>query len=383
MISNNINKQALALHKKSRGKIEVMPKVKLNLPRELALAYTPGVGAVSNVIAADPRKALEYTAKGNLVAVVTDGSAVLGLGNIGPEAAIPVMEGKCAIFKKFAGIDAFPICLKTQKSEEIISIVKNISPNFAGINLEDISSPRCFEVEKKLSKILKIPVFHDDQHGTAIVVLAGLINSLKLVDKPISRVRVVINGAGAAGTAIAYLLHQAGVKNLIILDSKGIISRKRDYLYPHKKELLKIILPEPSKGVLKEALKGADVFVGVSLCCILAPMIVKTMNENPIIFALANPDPEILPDDAINSGAAVVATGRSDFPNQLNNALVFPGLFRGLLDGKISRVTVKMKLATARALADLIKNPTPFNIIPSIFDKRVVPTVAKAVIKSK
>jgi len=382
-MSNNISKQALALHKKSKGKIEVMPKVKLNLPKELALAYTPGVAAVSNAIAKDPKKALEYTAKGNLVAVVTDGSAVLGLGDIGPEAAIPVMEGKCAIFKKFAGIDAFPICLKTKKTSEIIGIVKNISPIFSGINLEDISSPRCFEVETKLSRKLNIPVFHDDQHGTSIVVLAGLINSLKLVEKPLSQARVVINGAGAAGTATAQLLHRAGVKNLIVLDSKGIISRKRDYLYPHKKELLKILLAEPSKGTLKEALRGADVFIGLSRCCILAPMLVKLMNAKPIIFALANPDPEILPDAANKCGAAVVATGRSDFPNQLNNALVFPGFFRGLLDGNIPRVTVKMKLAVAHALADLVKKPTRNNIIPSIFDKRVVPAVARAVLNCK
>jgi len=381
-IINSIDKQSLVLHSKHKGKIATMPKVQLNTPRELALAYTPGVAAVCKKIAKDPSTSYAYTIKGNTVAVVTDGSAVLGLGDIGPEAAIPVMEGKCAIFKKFAQIDAFPICLKTQNITEIINIVKNISPIFGGINLEDISSPRCFEVEKKLSRKLKIPVFHDDQHGTAIVVLAGLLNALKVTAKPLSRVRVVVNGAGAAGYATAQLIRRAGIKNIIALDSKGIVSRKRDYLYPHKKELLKMLLSEPSVGGLKEALRGADVFIGLSRCCVLAPVLVKLMNKNPIIFALANPDPEITPDVALKNGVAVAATGRSDFPNQLNNALVFPGFFRGLLDSRTEKVTTKMKLAAAHALASLIKRPTPKNIIPSIFDKRVVPAVAKAVINS-
>jgi len=375
----NINSQSLALHAKYKGKVATMPKVGLDTPRELALAYTPGVAAVCKKIAENPGRAYDYTIKGNTVAVISDGSAVLGLGDIGPEGAIPVMEGKCAIFKKFAGIDAFPICLKTQKVEDIVNIIKNISPVFGGINLEDISSPRCFEVENKLSRKLKIPVFHDDQHGTAIVVLAGLLNASRITKRVLSRTKVVINGAGAAGFATAQLLYKAGIKNLIVLDSKGIISRKRDYLYPHKKELLKILLKEPSTGGLNEAMRGADVFIGLSRCCILPPSTIKTMNKNPIVFALANPDPEILPDAALKNGVAVVATGRSDFPNQLNNALVFPGLFRGLLDSRFEKVTVKMKLAAAHALAGLVIKLSPKNIIPSIFNKKVVPTVASAV----
>jgi malate dehydrogenase (oxaloacetate-decarboxylating) len=317
------------------------------------------------------------------VAVITDGSAVLGLGNIGPEAAAPVMEGKCAIFKKIANIDAFPICIKTQNSSEIIRIIKNISSIFGGINLEDISAPRCFEIEKKLSRKLDIPVFHDDQYGTAIIVAAGLINALKVVNKRLSKIKVTISGAGAAGYAITKLIHQMGVSNITALDSKGIISHKRDYLYPHKKELLKILAKEPSRGGIKEALKGADVFIGVSKGNLLKKDDVMLMNKKAIIFALANPQPEILPAAAKTGGAAVVATGRSDFPNQLNNALVFPGFFRGLLNAKITKINNKMRLAAARALASLIKKPSPKNIIPSIFDKRVVPAVANAVTKFK
>lgn len=379
MIQTNLKKRSILLHRKLHGKIEVKVKAKLNNPNDLALAYTPGVGAVSTLIAKDKNKVLTHTMKKNLVAVITDGSAVLGLGNIGPEAALPVMEGKCAIFKKFANIDAFPICLSTQKTEKIIQTVKYIAPVFSGINLEDIASPNCFDVEKKLARSLNIPVFHDDQHGTAIVVLAGLLNALRVTNKRLSKIKVVINGAGAAGFATASLLYQAGAKNLVSLDSKGIISRKRDYLYPHKKEMLKFLSPEPSRGGLEKALEGADVFIGLSRCCIVAPMIIKAMNPDPIIFALANPDPEICPEEALKLGAVVVATGRSDYPNQLNNALVFPGFFRGLLDAKVKKVTIKMKLAVAYALADLIEKPSPKNIIPSIFNKRVVPAVAKAV----
>ena len=378
----SINNKSLALHRKLRGKIEIRAKISLT-KNNLPLTYTPGVAAVCKVIAENRDRAYKYTIKNNTVAVITDGSAVLGLGNIGPEAAAPVMEGKCAIFKKIANIDAFPICIKTQNSSEIIRIIKNISSIFGGINLEDISAPRCFEIEKKLSRKLDIPVFHDDQYGTAIIVAAGLINALKVVNKRLSKIKVTISGAGAAGYAITKLIHQMGVSNITALDSKGIISHKRDYLYPHKKELLKILAKEPSRGGIKEALKGADVFIGVSKGNLLKKDDVMLMNKKAIIFALANPQPEILPAAAKTGGAAVVATGRSDFPNQLNNALVFPGFFRGLLNAKITKINNKMRLAAARALASLIKKPSPKNIIPYIFDKRVVPAVANAVTKFK
>ncbi len=375
----NIKTLSLALHKEHRGKIEINPKVKLNSPLDLSLAYTPGVAEVCKAIAKNPKNALAYTIKGNTVAVVTDGSAVLGLGDQGPLAALPVMEGKCAIFKKFAGVDAFPVCLNTKEPKSIIETVKNIAPVFGGINLEDISAPNCFIVEKELSKNLSIPVFHDDQHGTSIVVLSGLINSLKVVKKQVGKIRIVVNGAGSAGIAITKLLLAYGAKNIILLDSKGIISQKRDSLNPHKKEMLKFLLKEPSTGRLEVALKEADVFIGVSEGNILKKSYIKLMKKDPIVFALANPTPEIDPKIAHEASVKIMATGRSDFPNQLNNALVFPGFFKGLLSGKISKVTEKMKLDVATALSSLIKNPTTEEIIPSIFDKRVVETVAKAV----
>jgi len=379
----NVYKESLRLHKKFGGKIEITPKVKLKTPYDLSLAYTPGVAEVSREIAKNPKKALDYTCKKNMVAVVSDGSAVLGLGNQGALAAIPVMEGKCAIFKQFAGVDAFPICLDTQDPKEIIKTVKNIAPSFSGINLEDISAPNCFQVEKTLAKILNIPVFHDDQHGTSIVVLAGLINALKVVKKEIKDVKIVINGAGSAGVAITKLLLAYGAKKIILLDSKGIISRKRDYLYPHKKEMIKFLLKEPSEGRLEEALVSADVFIGVSQGNILKKNYVKLMKKDPIVFALANPTPEIDPSSAKEALVKVMATGRSDFPNQLNNALVFPGFFKGLLAGRISKVTEKMKLDVAKALSSLVEKPTSEKIIPSIFDKRVVETVANAVMRSR
>ncbi len=354
-----------------------MPKISINSKKKLGLIYTPGVASVSEAIAKDISLAKKYTLKSNCVAIVTDGSAVLGLGNIGPEAAIPVMEGKAVLFKKFAGINAFPICLKNQESDDIIRTVVNISPIFSGINLEDISAPRCFEIEKKLTEILDIPVFHDDQHGTAIVVLAALINSLRVVKKKIAQIKIVVNGAGAAGIAITKLLALAGVKNIILIDSVGIISRKRKDLPSHKQNLLKILSTEPSVGRLEEALIKADVFIGVSQGGILKPNYLKNMNRDPIIFALANPIPEIMPDLALKNGAKIMATGRSDFPNQINNALVFPGFFRGLLDAKIQKVTDKMKIDAAKALAGLVKTPNTKKIIPSIFDKRIVPTLKK------
>jgi len=381
MLNNSVDNLAIKLHRKLRGKIEIKIKAKLDTARDLSLAYTPGVAAVCKEIAKNPKRAYKYTMKNNTVAVITDGSAVLGLGDLGPLAALPVMEGKCAIFKKFAGINALPICLATQKPHEIVKTVINIAPVFSGINLEDIAAPKCFEIEKKLSRALKIPVFHDDQHGTAIIVLAGLINALRVVNKKISQIKIVINGAGAAGYAITKLLRFAHARHITVLDSKGIISKRRDYLYPHKKELIKLTLPTPQEGNLKDAIRGADVFIGVSKANLLKISDVKKMNKNPIIFALANPIPEILPSEAKKGGAAVVATGRSDYPNQLNNALVFPGFFRGLLEARITKVTDKMKLDAAHALASLIKKPIPNNIIPSIFDKRVVPKIAKAVAK--
>lgn len=375
----NIKKESLDFHKKLRGKLAIISRANLKDKKNLALAYTPGVAEPVREIAKNSEALYKYTIKGNSVAVITDGSAVLGLGNVGPEAALPVMEGKAAIFKEFAGIDAFPICLATQDTQEIIHTVKILSPVFGAINLEDISAPKCFEIEEALQGI-GIPVFHDDQHGTAIVVLAALQNALKAAGKDISGAKAVINGAGAAGTAIARLLRSS--REVIVCDSKGIISKRRTDLNKYKKGLSRITNPKNIEGSLRDALVGADVFVGVSKPNVLTAKMIKTMSAKPIIFAMANPVPEITPDKAKRAGAFIIATGRSDFPNQVNNALVFPGVFRGALDARASRITPEMKMSAAKALAGLVKNPTRQKILPPLKDPRIVPAVAGAVRKS-
>lgn len=378
MSKTDLSAASLKLHKKLKGKIAVSPKIKVTSKKELSLAYTPGVAAVSQKTFQDPESAYELTIKANSVAVVSDGSAVLGLGNIGPLGALPVMEGKALLFKEFAGIDAWPIVLDTQDSKEIIQIVKAIAPGFGGINLEDISAPRCFEVEGALQEI-GIPVFHDDQHGTAIVILAALTNAAKVVGKKLADLRIVINGAGAAGQAIARILLSTGVGEIILLDSKGIIYQGRGQLDPFKEKLAKLTNQAKIAGDLEKAVNGVDVFIGVSKAGLLTEKMVRTMGQDPIVIALANPVPEIMPDLAKKAGAAIVATGRSDFPNQVNNVLAFPGVFRGALDSRVSQISEEMKLRAAKALAGLVKKPTAENIIPSPFDKRVVKSVAKAV----
>lgn len=371
--------QSLAFHKEHGGKIETKAKVSLKKRKNIALAYTPGVGAVSTYLAAHPEKAREYTFKGNSVAIISDGSAVLGLGNIGPYGAYPVMEGKALIFKEFAGIDGVPILLSTQDPEKIIETVLAIAPSFGGINLEDIKAPGCFEIERRLVEALDIPVMHDDQHGTAIVVLAGLMNAAKVVKKKMFSLRVVIAGAGAAGTATAKLLTQAGVKDVVMLDRGGAISKERNDLNAEKRDLLSYTNPRGVSGSLAETLIGADVFIGLSGPNLLSVEHVQGMAPNSIIFALSNPVPEIMPDEASKGGAAVIGTGRSDFPNQINNALVFPGIFRGALDKKLTKITTETKLRAAKALAGLVEKPTAKKIIPDILDTRVVSTIARAV----
>lgn len=375
----DLKEKAIALHKRYHGKLTVASKIPLRNIKTLSLLYTPGVGAVSSLIAKNKKLVRDLTFKRNSVVIVSDGSAVLGLGNIGPEGALPVMEGKAIIFKEFADIDAVPIVLKTQNAGKIVEIVKAISPTFGGINLEDISAPRCFEIEERLKKEIDIPVMHDDQHGTAIVVLAALINAAKAVKKKLLGLKIVINGAGPAGTATAKLLLKAGIKNIVILDSQGIISDKRRHLPRYKKELARLTNPRRLSGKLSDAIRGADVFIGLSRGNIVGPDYIKMMAESAIVFAMANPTPEIMPDVAKKAGAAIVATGRSDFPNQTNNALVFPGVFRGALDNQVRQITDKMKLKAAFALAGLIKKPNSQKIIPSIFDKRLVKTVAKVI----
>jgi malate dehydrogenase (oxaloacetate-decarboxylating) len=369
----------LQYHKQLKGKIEITPRANIETKEELALAYTPGVAEPCKEIATDVELAYEYTRKGNLVAVISDGSAVLGLGNIGPEASLPVMEGKCVLFKKFGGVDAVPIVLATQDVDEIVQTIINIAPGFGGINLEDIAAPRCFEVEKRLQEKLSIPIFHDDQHGTAIVVLAGLYNALRVVNKDITTVKVVINGAGAAGNAIAQLLLEAGVQDLVVLDSKGCLVVGRDDMDEEKTKLAARTNPRGIRGGLAEAAVGADMLVGVSKAGLFTTEMIQSMNSGAIVFALANPTPEILPLEALAAGAAVAASGRSDFANQINNALVFPGLFRGLLDARIVRVTDEMQIAVARAIASCVESPTAEMIIPSIFDERVAQSIARSV----
>jgi malate dehydrogenase (oxaloacetate-decarboxylating) len=377
--SMDISTQSLNLHKKYRGKIAITSKVPVNDRKDLSLVYTPGVGAVSQYLHQHPEETNEYTWRNNTVAVISDGSAVLGLGNIGPEAALPVMEGKCLIFKRFANIDAIPLVLSTQNPQEIIRTIQALAPTFGGINIEDIAAPNCFVIEEELKRTLSIPVVHDDQWGAAIACLAGLINALKLSEKIFSKVRIVISGAGAAGSAIAKLLHNKGAKNMLILDRQGIISRNREGNTPDKQLLAEISNPENIQGNLMEALKDADVFIGVSKGGTVSQEMVKSMHTNPIIFAMANPVPEIMPDEAKAAGAYIVASGRSDYSNQVNNALVFPGMFRGALDNKVHEITRHMMILAAENIAQLVPNPTPEKIIPSVFDEGVVEAVESAI----
>ena len=377
---DKVYSDSLALHKTHGGKLEIKSKVPIKDRMDLSLAYTPGVGQVSIEIGRDKALSYDYTIKKNTVAVVSDGSAILGLGNLGAHAAIPVMEGKAILFKEFAGLDAFPICLDTQDTEEIIRTVKSIAPVFGGINLEDISAPRCFEIEKRLKNELDIPVLHDDQHGTATVVLAALINSLKLKGAKKEEINIVVNGAGAAGTAVSKLLIKYGFKNLIICDSKGAIYKGRADLNSPKNELAEITNLHRRAGNLSECISGADIFIGVSKANVLSPKMIKLMNKKPIIFALANPVPEIMPDVAKEAGAFIIATGRSDFPNQLNNVLAFPGIFRGALDNRVRRITDEMLLKAAQSLADYVSDLSPEKILSNVFDKGVVSVVSKAII---
>lgn len=378
-MQNDVYQRSLELHKRHHGKIETVSKVKLNSSEVLSMAYTPGVAEVSREIARDPSLAREYTLKRNTIAIVTDGSAILGLGNLGPLAAIPVMEGKAAIFKEFAGVDAFPICLDTQDTEEIIKAVKQIAPVFGGINLEDIAAPRCFEIEKRLRAELSIPVMHDDQWGTATVNLAGLINALKLTNQTKETVRVVINGVGSAGVATARLLIHYGLKNILFCDSQGIINRGRTELTAEKQELLDGSVAESFEGALADAVKGANIFIGLSKPGLLTGDMVRSMAEKPIILALSNPVPEIMPDEALAAGAFIIATGRSDFPNQLNNSLAFPGIFKGMLEANIHQFKIEMFESVAQALADLVIDVSPTKILPTMFESRVVTTVSETI----
>ncbi|OUO96763.1 NAD-dependent malic enzyme [Gordonibacter sp. An232A] len=373
--------EPLRLHRQWRGKLETVPKMRIATREDLALAYTPGVAEPCRAIADDPDAAYAYTMKANTVAVVSDGSAVLGLGNIGPLAALPVMEGKCALFKAFGGVNAVPVCLDTQDVDEIVETVIRIAPAFGGVNLEDISAPRCFEVERRLVEALDIPVFHDDQHGTAIVVLSGVINALRLVGKRKEECRVVVNGAGSAGIAIAKLLLSYGFRHLTLVDRCGIVSSRSEGINEAQRAMLAVTNLDDVEGGLADALAGADVLVGVSAPGIVSADMVRSMNDDAVIFAMANPEPEIYPDEAKAAGARVVGTGRSDFPNQINNVVAFPGIFKGALEGRARRITEEMKLAAAQALADLVSDEELSEdfIMPEPFDPRAVERVAKAV----
>ncbi|PFF54381.1 NAD(P)-dependent malic enzyme [Bacillus cereus] len=384
MLANQINERSLLLHKELVGKIEITSKVEVNSADDLSLTYTPGVAESCKAIAADEATVYDYTARGNMVAVVSDGTAVLGLGNIGPKAAMPVMEGKSILFKKFANVDAFPLCLGTTDVDEIVTLVKNLEPTFAGINLEDIAAPRCFEIEKRLKEETNIPVFHDDQHGTAIVVLAAVINALKVVSKQMDNVKIVINGAGSAGIAIGKLLLKAGAKHITLVSLEGIVCEGETWMNEAQIEVSKKTNREHVRGTLKEAINQADIFIGVSAPNVLTKELVQTMNEKAIVFAMANPIPEIFPEDALEAGAAVVGTGRSDYANQVNNVLAFPGIFRGALDVRATDITEEMKLAAAYGIANIITDEerNANYVIPNPLDKRVVPSVAEAVAKA-
>ena len=377
----DLREEALKLHKDNKGKIEVVSKVKVENAKELSLAYTPGVAEPCKEIHANPELIYDYTNKGNMVAVVTDGSAVLGLGNIGARAGMPVMEGKAVLFKSFADVDAFPICIESQDVDIVVQTVKQIAPSFGGVNLEDIAAPRCFEIEERLKKELDIPVFHDDQHGTAVIVLAGIINGLKVVGKKIENVTAVVSGAGAAGTAISKLLVSSGIKDVIICNSKGILDKNDEKLDPIRKEMALKTNKTNKKGSLADAMAGADIFIGVSAPNIVTKEMIESMNENSIAFAMANPVPEVLPEVALAGGIRVMGTGRSDFPNQVNNVLAFPGIFRGALDVRAKEINEEMKLAAAHAIAGLVTEEelNEEYIIPKAFDKRVAKAVAKAV----
>lgn len=378
---STVYEKSLAMHKENKGKIEVVSKVKVETMDDLSLAYTPGVAQACKEIDKNEEDVYTYTAKGNLVAVVSDGSAVLGLGNIGPKAAMPVMEGKAILFKEFADIDAFPICLDTQDVEEIIKTVKYLAPTFGGINLEDISAPRCFEIETRLKEELDIPVFHDDQHGTAIVVSAGILNALKLVNKKIEEAKFVINGAGSAGISICKLLLQLGMKNVVMVDQKGALCEGEAWMNPAQVDMASKTNREMIRGDLATVMQGRDVFIGVSAPNIVTSEMVASMNDDAIVFAMANPVPEIMPEEAKKGGVRVMATGRSDFPNQINNVLVFPGIFRGALDAKAVNISEEMKIAAAKAIASIIPEDELREdyIIPNAFNKKVVEAVAKAV----